>query len=666
MDSQLQSISKLFTERLYRIPDYQRGYAWGLKQLKDFWGDISQLEDGKNHYTGVLTLEAVSEQIYNHWFEDKWIIEHKSYDPYFVVDGQQRLTTTVILIQAITEIVTDDVKLNFTSIGEIRKKFIFDSRDEGISRSYVFGYEKDNPSYEFLKNKIFQETSSSGYMGEETIYTLNLEFARNFFLEKLRDLHKDEIEKIYKKITQNLLFNTYTISSDIDVFVAFETMNNRGKPLSNLELLKNRLIYISTKFDVSEDEKETLRRVINNCWKSLYHFLGKNKNKPLDDDLFLVNHFLIYFGKDLVKKKKDDTLYRRVASIYRDKYVEYLLEVKFTTKNITGSNGSKTSENVLTLADVYEYSESLQNNVKLWYDLFNPLQSNNFSNEEKHLIDKLLRIGIQAFLPVLIILYSKKPSQDEAVLVLKLIERAYFVETLLRSSTIPTRLFAGSIDSYNLSLYLCSKRNPILEIKKHYQALIDSYLSDVDKFQKILIDRFENRGFYSWVGIRYFLYEHEQYLKSTSKTSHSKINWDEFNSNYYSSSDFLTVEHIYPQDSSKTCWDIINKRYKLKERNQLVNSLGNLLPLSKPKNSSLRNDCFLEKVDAKDTIGYRYGSFSENQVSKLPEWNADSILNRGLQMLDFMQENWQIPLGDKSVKIQILGLKFMEEKSESQ
>jgi uncharacterized protein with ParB-like and HNH nuclease domain len=62
MDSQLQSISKIFTEKIFRIPDYQRGYAWTNKQLKDFWADILLLEEGKNHYVGVLTLEGVQKK----------------------------------------------------------------------------------------------------------------------------------------------------------------------------------------------------------------------------------------------------------------------------------------------------------------------------------------------------------------------------------------------------------------------------------------------------------------------------------------------------------------------------------------------------------------------------------------------------------------------------
>lgn len=114
MDNQLLTLSKIFTERLFRIPDYQRGYAWTEKQLKDFWNDIQQLEPNHNHYTGVLTLENVPREIFNKWDDDVWIIDNKSYQPFFVVDGQQRLTTAIILIQSILERAPAGEKLNFT------------------------------------------------------------------------------------------------------------------------------------------------------------------------------------------------------------------------------------------------------------------------------------------------------------------------------------------------------------------------------------------------------------------------------------------------------------------------------------------------------------------------------------------------------------------------
>lgn len=64
METTLQSLSKIFSERIFRIPDYQRGYAWTEKQLRDFWSDLVQLEKGKNHYVGVLTVENVPEKTY--------------------------------------------------------------------------------------------------------------------------------------------------------------------------------------------------------------------------------------------------------------------------------------------------------------------------------------------------------------------------------------------------------------------------------------------------------------------------------------------------------------------------------------------------------------------------------------------------------------------------
>lgn len=255
MHSELQSISKIFTENLFRIPDYQRGYSWTEKQLKEFWTDIEQLEKGKNHYTGVLTLEEVPAPIYSRWDDDLWIINSRRYNPFYIVDGQQRLTTIIIALQTILERFDSDAMLNYTLIDSIKRKFFFDSKDRGISRSYIFGYEKDNPSYEFLKTKIFLEQSDNHSTAEETIYTQNLWKAKEFFKNSTRNFSNDALEFLYAKLTQNLLFNIYTISEEIDVFVAFETMNNRGKPLSHLELLKNRLIFYPQSFLLTMKKK---------------------------------------------------------------------------------------------------------------------------------------------------------------------------------------------------------------------------------------------------------------------------------------------------------------------------------------------------------------------------------------------------------------------------
>ena len=99
----LKTIAGIFESKVFRIPDYQRGYSWTKKQLNDFWEDLENLSDDHIHYTGVLTLEAVNSKNYSQWENDLWLMDGKGYSPYYIVDGQQRLTTVIILIQTILE-----------------------------------------------------------------------------------------------------------------------------------------------------------------------------------------------------------------------------------------------------------------------------------------------------------------------------------------------------------------------------------------------------------------------------------------------------------------------------------------------------------------------------------------------------------------------------------
>ena len=71
-------------------------------------------------------------------------------------------------------------------------------------------------------------------------------FAKKYFAKKLKVLNKESKESIFDKVVNRLKFNYYEIDDSLDVYVTFETMNNRGKSLSHLELLKNLLIYLST------------------------------------------------------------------------------------------------------------------------------------------------------------------------------------------------------------------------------------------------------------------------------------------------------------------------------------------------------------------------------------------------------------------------------------
>jgi uncharacterized protein with ParB-like and HNH nuclease domain len=254
---ELQTLHSIFNHRVFRIPDYQRGYAWKEKQLTDFWEDLINLDAERYHYTGVLSIKTFSADIAKQWEDAKWLIEDRGYAPCHIVDGQQRLTTISIFIQCLIETCRainptksdHELFISSYSISEILSQYLVEIQGPNkLIKTYKFGYEVDNPSYEFLIHRIFNNDTSNRL--EETYYTLNLEHAKAFFLENLKTQVEEEgadiLSELFKKLTQRLMFNLYEISDDFDVFVAFETMNNRGKKLSDLEMLKNRLIYLTT------------------------------------------------------------------------------------------------------------------------------------------------------------------------------------------------------------------------------------------------------------------------------------------------------------------------------------------------------------------------------------------------------------------------------------
>ncbi len=359
--NELESLKNIFKDRIFKIPDYQRGYAWTTRQLKDFWEDVVNLPSDRFHYTGLLSLKKADKSVWKDWNDERWLIEDRGFRPFHVVDGQQRLTTFVIFIQAISELLKDlpenkdkkeeEIYLGSFSLKAIKEEYlVIQKPPQFIIKTHKFGYEVDNPSFKFLRHRVFNEPDSGTI--QETFYTLNLENSKKFFLENLQDYYLNygisEIEILFKKVTQNLMFNVYEISDDFDVFVAFETMNNRGKKLSNLELLKNRLIYLTTLYgddELKNDERNSLREKINDAWKEVYYQLGRNKKNPLNDDDFLVAHWIMYF--QYTREKGDD-------------YVRFLLDKYFTPQNIY----AKTEVKLSTLQDFEEIKEEIITDVE--------------------------------------------------------------------------------------------------------------------------------------------------------------------------------------------------------------------------------------------------------------------------------------------------------------
>ncbi|HTA45571.1 MAG TPA: DUF262 domain-containing protein [Bryobacteraceae bacterium] len=628
MPSELQSLDTIFNSRVFRIPDYQRGYSWATVHLEAFWDDLNRLRELRSHYTGQLTFEKVPDLAWKKWDEDTLLIEVKGYKPFYVVDGQQRLTTAIILVKCLLECVPTDGQLALTDKADLIKKYLV--QQAGVSRAYLFGYERDNPSYEYLKTQIIGEPSNQ-FQGTETSYTANLKNAQEFFRKKIKDATPETIERWFKSVTQRFVFNVYELEQELDVFVVFETMNNRGKALSRLELLKNRLIYLSTLIPepTEEEDRKALRRNVNDAWKTIFEFLGREKDRILDDDDFLRAHWIMYFIY-----KRDDA----------GQFSSFLLGEHFTTARVTDKK--------LHVKELQRYVTSIQDSVRKWHEIHFSDRAQNLGAEVRRSLERMDRVGRGAFEPIMMAAMQKASGDAQLTNFLTASER--FVFTVGRLSR--SRADTGDSEFYRLAgeLYRGERTLPeATDIVTSRTTKNFSAEKAIGRMRELFQD---SNGFYSWDGLRYFLFEYEHHLKDKAGMGTIKLTWNEFNS---SKRDHATIEHIYPNVAASADWPSFEVRSET-ERRVLRNSLGNLVAASQSRNSKFSNRPFAaKKQDADGAKGYFNGSYSEIEVAQLADWTPQSILNRGLAMLDFLESRWHVSLGTHDDKVKFLNLEFL-------
>lgn len=682
-------IDELFTKKLFRIPDYQRGYAWGLEQLDAFWEDITNLPDDRSHYTGVLTLKEIPSVQQDE--KEFWLVDDHSYKLFHIVDGQQRLTTFILFLQALSELVrnlpenrgkgADTILLAGTlSVESVEESYLFKVKPTGDAfRTYKFGYTTDNPSYEYMRYRILGEEGSGTV--SETFYTLNLSNGKSYFKQKLEAWHKEKgflgLQDLYRTLTKRFLFNEYIIEEEFDVFVAFETMNNRGKALSDLELLKNRLIYLTTLYtdaELDQAARKSLRDLINEAWKEVYFQLGRNKAKPLNDDDFLRAHWMMYFmysrktGRDYIKFLLDkqftpQRVYRKTLQpVELEEPEEQRSDADVEADDENGLDEVENSEPVMVPGlqpkEIRDYVISLKESSVHWFSTFYPEMVDDLAQEEIERIQCLNRLGMAYFRPLLMAILKKFDDPSQCVDILKEVERFIFVVFRLTQ----TRSNYGSSEFSNAVRAINSGDMELDGLKNRLRNWMSFTFTDKGYFSSkyfymMLQKKFEGgMGYYDWRPVRFFLYEYELELLSDSRQK--KVDWADLLKSQ--KDDKISIEHIYPQSETEE-WISAFEGVQEQERHAFRNSLGNLLLLSFAINASLQNDSFAEKKkpkygrnDNKLRNGYADGSHSEIEVSKNENWGPTEIRKRGIKLLKFMEKRWDIRFEDDHAREKLL------------
>ncbi|KHL78785.1 DUF262 domain-containing protein [Helicobacter pylori] len=596
---ELLNLDGVIEKGVFEIPSYQRGYAWQIRQLKDFWNDlehVSKLGD-KFHYMHSLTLRGFENEL--------------EYSAFEIIDGQQRLATSLILL----DLLAKTTKNKDPKYDSMNLEPILSYKYYGLSEAFRAITEEEKDLERF----------------QTSFYAKNLIDAYAFFKEKISDTPVGTLEKMFDALTKKMLFSVAELNDNrIDPFSSFETINNRGKDLSTLELFKNRLHFVAHKI-CNGQKLETLQQEINKTYTIIYDDLRSFK----DDDLerFLKHFVAYYYGEN------------------SNKFKERLLEMEFNAhRKYDDANLDDEYDKIDELLFYLSYSSKVWNFLHTLDEKAITLIFNDNKKLEieitpkmRTLLDKMRRLNAlseNAFLPLLLSLltiqlavrsgserhYTTKELED----LLEYLERFGFLIYGVAGKDTAKNEWIG-LAFMAFQAYKEGEGNIAIE---DLPTLEKDFFKGEHSGLKLLENNinFNNaKKWYEWKNVlNYLLYEYELY-----HNPETTLNFD---------SSIESIEHILPQKP--------DQGYSAKEKSwaknpHIVHALGNLLLIPKNANSSLSNKPFEEKRKA-----YLKGSYSEKEVAKNASFGVVQIKERSEKLLDFLIARYRIAelVGESAIK----------------
>lgn len=283
----------LYDSRRFMVPIYQRKYQWDDHQLEPFWNDVETkavelIEHGRGfkHYMGALILLPD--------FESSQIAVTPKMQ---VVDGQQRLTTFLLLLVAIREVA---LKHNVKDIAEQTEGYLFNKpkpKDTEKAAQYkLTPTPEDRETFHFILDHTQLEVRQhfyNLYIGDrvpkntpqralrayqvffgkvdtfvhyETTYLNPHEDDRSSIMHGLQEMEDTEIahlrlEALLKALLEQMKLVVITLGEGDDPQIIFETLNSKGRPLLTMDLVRNNIFHRAEKENTDTDE------LFHNLWQ---------------------------------------------------------------------------------------------------------------------------------------------------------------------------------------------------------------------------------------------------------------------------------------------------------------------------------------------------------------------------------------------------------------
>ena len=403
-------------------------------------------------------------------------------------------------------------------------------------------------------------------------------------------------------------------------------INDRGKLLSQLEKVKNYLLYIGGKVSIDDYHLEQLINNVNDSWQELLSDIMDSDVNPDDaEDQFLHYHWVIYPGENYYEDNSRDKTY----------------DIHKSVKKTINLRSSKKHQDIYD--KIINYLDSLKPAVKAYRDLCNPLNDHAFTSiidpkDREEIRERSLTINqlgrTATIMPLLMASYQIFYNEPQGLIeIFRLAENLIF-----RLIVLEKYAHTGVSWTYSTAAEVMSGQLNLNKTIDNLKEIINYYCPD-QKLKSSLLDK--ERNFYDWNGIRFFLYEYEKDLVEKQKQPKIAVPWNV----YYKLRKEDSIEHILPKGENTLKRSYWKKRFTQNNFELYKNNLGNLTLSS--WNSSYSNKGFDEKKGGPNALpkekAYRNSNWCyERELTQYPELTKKQIEERTSELVEFAVIRWGI------------------------
>lgn len=600
-------ISQIFSNErsiLYNIPKYQREYTWGQKEWGLLFNDV--IENDYGYFLGSIicvdnSTSAMSDAILE------------------VIDGQQRITSlSILLITLYEKLCKYKEQLDedqITDLNNIKRELVVRRDGKNIPRltPQVQNHNRDDYFSLLCEKSLLLDYERKNNAGNRRIYKAYNYFSNliDKYIEEIKSEYSDKnnIEILFELVNRfnSAVLVSIEVETHKDAYMLFESLNNRGVPLSAIDLIKNLLISVS---DVDGNSEECYSK-----WKKILAYLS--------DDYSVQERF-----------------FRQFYNAYRDELNEpYKTEGK--VKYALGPLATKT-----TLLDIYEkliktdyrkFLNRIEKEAKNYSILINNTnEDDGIEKLEKPLfnLDKIQ--GAPSYILLLYLLSNKDRLNLDNDIIANIIN--YLTKFFVRRNITdyPNTRNLTKIFMDLVSLIANKQGSDIYD-------LIANNLKNNSSSDEIFEEKLKGSIYLDNPDATRFLL---CYYEDKFKTNEIYTNlWSRDKSNKY----VWTIEHIFPEgENIPTDWiDMIangDKDLAIEYLNRYTHTLGNLTITG--YNQNLSNLSFEKKKNRvnKDGnyIGYRNGLKLNEDVVNKDAWHIDDIKMRTNKLVDFFMKEFEL------------------------